>query len=177
MTCTEALSFVEITLDTHAPVLAIEAVVEVEPPDEWVVIVRASEAIGTAFFEFEDSLGSRHNVGFERIDDSTLRIAVPTVGLASAGSRLVGSVSDLVCNATVVDQPVLILRPRPFDVVFTMGHAYGVVVDEGRAFGIEADIAHAVVAQPTLDHAFESEQTFEDILDVETEVNRGDERG
>lgn len=165
-----APSWVTIDLDTTPPLLAFDAPARVEPPDEWLVIVRANEDLGPVGMTFTDTYGTVTSIGFERVGPRTLAVRVPTVGLSSGAGELKVVARDRACNATTAVQTVVLLRPRAFDVTMTIdsGITGGMTMD--TAFEVTSEIGSGFDVQQTLDHAFEVESEIEPALDTTMEI-------
>jgi hypothetical protein len=166
-------SWVTIDLDTTPPLLVIDAPKSVEPPDDWIVIVRANEDLGPVAMTFTDTYGAEVSVGYERVGPRTLAASIPTVGLSSGAGELKVIARDRACNATTVVQTVVLLRPRAFDVVLTIDSGIAGESSMSNAFDAEIDVEHAHVTQSSVDHAYEATADVRPAQDTTMEITNG----
>lgn len=166
-------SWVTIDLDTTPPLLVIDAPGIIEPPDDWIVIVRANEDLGPVGMEFTDSLGTVTRVGFERVGPRTLAVRIPTISLASGAGELKVVARDRACNATTIVTTVVITRPRAFDVEFTIDTGLEATLTTTYAFDAEIGIDHSHDVNLTMDHAYETDTGIAAALDVTLEITDG----
>lgn len=176
MTLTPVLapSWVTIDLDTTPPLLVIDAPSQVEPPDPWIVIVRANEDLGPVGMEFTDAYGTVSSVGYERIGQRTLAVSLPTVGLAGGGGELKVVAGDRACNAATATTTVLVLRPRAFDVTLTIDSGLAGEMTMSGAFDGEIGFEHAHDTQQSIDHAYEVESEIGQTLAATLEISDGE---
>lgn len=165
-----AYSWVRIDLDTTPPLLVLDAPSTVEPPDDWIVLVKANEDLGPVGVAFTDAYGTIYRLGYERVSARLLAVRVPTVGLSSGAGELSVVARDRACNATTVTATVVITRPRAFDAVLTIEPVQEAVVTVDGAFEVESLIGPAASVQETLDHAYEAEAVTEAAFAVTLEI-------
>jgi hypothetical protein len=132
-----------IVLDTRPPTLTIEAPARIEPPDDLVVLVLADEPLGPVSMALVDALGTLTQLGFERLDPRSLRLVVPTVGLATGAAKILLSVADEVLNITQESVTVHIERERAFDVELTIEHGHDVDLTLDGGYEVTLDMHHA----------------------------------
>lgn len=149
-------SWVTVDLDTRPPDLSLAAQPRVNPPDTWVVLVTADEALGSAEATFTDALGAVVRPGVERLSSHLVALSLPTVGLASGPGVLRLTARDTACNATTVLAEVVVDRARAFDVVLTFGHALAADLTVTGAYGLGLDVEHALEATLGQDGAYEA---------------------
>lgn len=166
-----APAWTSVTLDTKPPVVVAEAVSRVLPPDPWVVLVRSNEDLGPCSATYLDMLGLTHSVGIERVTSRLLRIVVPTTGLLSGTLMVIAR--DLVCNPTVIETFVTVVREDPFGVTLTIEHGLEVVLTVDHGFDGTTEIDHAYVTDVTLDHAYEGAIEVSRGIDATLEITDG----
>ena len=166
-----APSWVQIDLDTTAPVLLLDAPALVEPPDDWIVLVKANEDLGPVAATFTDAYGTEVRIGVDRVGPRLLAVVLPTPGLATGPGELTVVARDRACNAATVRTTVVVQRPRPFDVVLTLGPTLETTMSGDGAFEVALSVRGALTSQPSLDHAFEVETTIEPALDAHLEID------
>lgn len=166
-------SWVQIDLDTTPPVLVLDAPARVEPPDPWVVLIKANEDLGPVAAFFTDTSGTVHKIGVERITARLLSVVLPTVGLGSGPGELRVVARDRACNATEAFATVVIDRPRAFDVVLAMDTGQEVTLSVEPAFesALEMDSGYAAVL--TGDTPFETEVVMDSGTETSLEITRG----
>ncbi len=147
-------SWVTVTLDTHPPVVAIEAEDSIDPPVAWDVLMVANEDIGGAAITVEDAYGTVTDLGHQIIDARTLRVLVPSEGLSGGPATLRGSVWDLVCNEVAIESRVFVRRLAPFEADLVISGAFDVAQNLDHAFAVEWVIGSAFEVTLTLDRAF-----------------------
>lgn len=126
----------EVALDTTPPTLTVEAARDVKPPEDWVVVVRASEAIGMADAALLDPGMSITPLGIEHLDDRTLRIVVPTVGLPGGRATLMLRVTDEVLNSVQTTVAVFVLRETAFHATLDITGAYSTTLETLSAYDV-----------------------------------------
>lgn len=146
---------VAVVLDTTAPTLRIAAPAAVEPPDDLMVTVHADEPLGAVSMALVDSQGTLKQLGFERVDEVTLRLLVPTMSLSTGRATLLLSVADEVLNITQRSVVFTVERARAFDVNLTIEHGHDVEFTQHGGFTVELTVEHAHGVDLTLDGAHE----------------------
>lgn len=129
----------EVVLDTVAPTLTVEAARDIVPPEDWVVVVRASEPIGLADAALLDPGMSITPLGIEHLDDRTLRIVVPTVHVPGGRATLMLRVTDEVLNAVQTTVAVAVLREQAFHVSLDIAGAYSTTLETLSAYDVVLD--------------------------------------
>jgi hypothetical protein len=165
------LPVVPITLDTRAPKATITADATVDPPKPWVVTISTDEEVAVASFVFEDGLGRTYSLGYDLVAPNVLLLEVPTTALPGGSGTLVGWLADACLNRTIVTRPVNVVRPQPFDVLLTIGHAVSVSESVNPAFDAALGVAHALDVIEGLDHAYEIELTVDHAFGVQETIS------
>lgn len=166
-----ALPYVVVGLDTRPPAVRLEAQGRVEPPDPLVVVARADEPVGVVRARFSDASGVSWLVGHERVDALTVRVEMPTVGVATGRGTLRLEVLDLACNATTLDWAVLIDRPRAYDVRVETRHTQDVLVVHHYSYEVSAIVGASSVVSLSPDHSYEVVQYVRRSRDMEVTVD------
>lgn len=133
-------SWVTLTLDTTPPVVKAQALTEVDPPSAWEVLLVADEDVGGASFALVDAYGTSSPIGYESVDDRTLRVVVPSEVISGGPARLDARVWDEVCNAVEVEVRVWVRRDPLFTADLSIGHAYDTWLTLDRAYEVESAI-------------------------------------
>lgn len=169
-----ALPYVTVTLDTTPPRLALVGPATVQPPDDLAVVLSADKPLSWITATFTDSLGRPFTVGGQRMSDRSFRIVVPSVEFTTGGGTLhVGALDD-VCNAAVIDLPVLIDRPRVLDLVVESETAFEVKMSESTPFEMTTVADSALAMDLFQGGAHEVALTDESAFSVEMETDDGE---
>jgi hypothetical protein len=171
-----APSWVHLSLDTHAPQVTLETAERVEPPDALEALIRADEPMGHVTVSLTDAAGIQMALGHEVVDEASVRLLVPSVGLATGPALLRVIVADLACNTTVLQREVGIMRPRPYDVVLSLVAAFSVALSIDHAFDNEMALGGAFALSLSVDHAFEADLATTPALAVTMGVRRAPEQ-
>ena len=139
-----APSWVSIDLDTTAPLLVFDAPAQVEPPDDWIVIIRANEDLGPVALTFTDATGEVSRLGFAWAGPRTLTATLPTVGLATGAGELRVVARDRACNTVVAVRTVVINRPRALDVLLSVTHTLEVAARLDPAYAVNTEVQPAL---------------------------------
>lgn len=164
---------VVLALDTAAPVVVVEASKAVEPPNDWVVSLRANEAVYVGDLWLEDSWGTPFPMGYDRVSPTEVVVRVPSVGVAAGEATLHARMADDVCNRRDVVVPVVVLRPRPWDVVVEVGRRWEVRQTVDHAWDVGVEVGEAFGREQTVDHAWETEVEIGRGWDVTLEMSGG----
>lgn len=166
-------SWVQIDLDTAPPVVLLDAPSRIEPPDHWVVLVKANEDLGPVAAVFTDAFGTEARLGVERISARLLSVTMPTVGIATGPGELRVLVRDRACNAVEAVATVVVDRPRAFDTTLTFSRGLEAEVTVDHGFEVEMRTGHSLEAVASIDHAHEVEIKPEPSLNATLEITRG----
>lgn len=153
MTTVVEPSWVTVTLDTRPPKVKVTAPASVDPPEDWDILLVADEEIGGAHLVLVDSFGTQTPLGYEAVDDRTLRVLVPSEGVSGGHMTLRGSVWDVVDNAMQVEVRGFTRKPKTIEARMTIERAYApdlnidhrwtIDLTMGRAFDMSLEVDDA----------------------------------
>lgn len=165
-------SWVRLDLDTHGPVLTVHAPGVVQPPDPLEVSVAADEPLAGVSAVFVAQDGSVTTLGVE-IDGSTALLLMPTVGMGSGRGTLRITARDLAGNPSTTEVPVLIDRPRPYDLSADTIGVFDMTTSPDAAFELSTEVGRSFDLTTRADGAFETDAVTTRPFDLLPETTDG----
>lgn len=161
--------YLMLTLDTAGPVLSVTAPGVVQPPDVLLVTATSNESLAEVQATFTDALGQATALGVE-VHGLSVVLQMPTVGLGSGRGVLQILARDQACNTSSVQVPVLLDRPRAFDVLAETIPEFMMTTDINAALALSTDVGHFADVVARHDDAMElsAEPTHLFVLTTET---------
>ena len=125
---------VEITLDTHPPIVAVEAAARVPAGAPWKVRLTTNKDVSVQSLSFIDALADAFPIGSVLGVGREVVVWVPTIALAGGAGRLSARVVDQAGNVAEVAVPVEIERTQAFSAVLLIDQAFDAEVQIDGAF-------------------------------------------